>query len=734
VEDKALARLTQSVATTLNLGKGSLLALAMDAELAEPVWFTRFLMDPVTGISYDEPAPNNFSFNSPYGACPTCSGLGRVLNLNPESTVPHPERSILKGALAPLEDTHMGPLEEAVRSAFKAAKQKTSTPWQDLPEEFRNLLLTGDPELSASQLDRIEIDQTHISGRFVGLAAYLRTRFLHTGSDQVRATAEQYLQEDVCPTCNGARLKQESLFFRIDGQNISQLARLDLDALLAWFEGIEDRLSDRQRLIAAELLKEIRKRLGFLLDVGLGYLSLDRPARSLSGGEAQRIRLATQIGSQLMGVLYILDEPSIGLHQRDNQRLIRSLHNLRDLGNTVLVVEHDKDMMLASDYLVDIGPGAGFHGGRVVAEGPPAQFLLQASVTAEYLDGRRRIPIPAQRRKPGKAKLTLKGCTGHNLKHVTLEVPLGLFVCVSGVSGSGKSSLINQTLFPLLHQHAFGFKRATLPYESVKGLEHLDKVIEIDQKPIGRTPRSNPATYTGLFTFIRELFTELPESKIRGYQPGRFSFNVKGGRCETCGGAGLQTLEMNFLPDVYVTCPTCRGKRYNRETLEVRYKGRSIADVLNMTVEDALGFFEALPRICQKIQALYDVGLGYIQLGQAATTLSGGEAQRMKIATELSKRDTGRTFYILDEPTTGLHFQDIEKLLQVLNLLVEKGNTVLVIEHNLDVIAYADWVIDLGPEGGSGGGEIIATGPPEVVAGVKRSHTGRFLKTELGLA
>lgn len=731
VEDKALLRMTQSVSTTLNYGKGSMLILEMEQQASEPVWFTRFLMDPESGISYDEPAPNTFSFNSPYGACPTCDGLGRVLNLNLEATLPHPERSIIKGALAPLGETHMGDLDTAVRQVLKLYKVKASTPWEELPEEVRQVILHGDPELSAGQKDRVEMDQTFLNGRFVGLTTYLRARFLQTGSDQVRATAEQFLAEDTCPSCGGARLRRESLHFRIDGQNIAELAHKDLHALADWFEGLEARISERQRLIAGELLKEIRKRLGFLVEVGLDYLTLDRPARTLSGGEAQRIRLATQIGSQLMGVLYILDEPSIGLHQRDNHRLIRSLQNLRDIGNTVLVVEHDRDMMLMADYLVDVGPGAGFHGGRVVAEGPPEAFLQLPSATADYLAGRRSIPIPPERRKPGKKKLVLTGCTGHNLKNVTLEIPLGVFVCVTGVSGSGKSSLINQTLYPLLHAHAFGYKRTTLPYSDIKGLEHVDKVIEIDQKPIGRTPRSNPATYTGLFTLIRELFTELPESKIRGYQPGRFSFNVKGGRCETCGGAGLQTLEMNFLPDVYVECPTCRGRRYNRETLEVRYKGKSVADVLGMTVEDALGFFESLPRIREKIQALSDVGLGYIQLGQAATTLSGGEAQRMKIATELSKRATGKTIYILDEPTTGLHFQDIDKLLHVLDLLVQKGNTVLVIEHNLDVIAYADWLIDLGPEGGTGGGEIIATGTPEQVAREPRSHTGRFLQAEL---
>ncbi len=729
VNDKATARLTQSITTALNYGKGSLLML--DATTDVPQWYSRNLNDPESGISYDEPAPNSFSFNSPYGACPACDGLGRVLNLEESAVVHDPLESIEKGAIAVLEEPFTTDLAEALKTLARQQGAKLNQPWKQLPAAFRKIALHGDPDLNELLVPDAFPQQLYFGGKFMGMVRYLRLRYLHAYSEQVRASAEAYLKEDLCPTCGGARLKQESLYFRLADKNIYDLATMDVAQLQAWFESLHTHLSERQNLIAHELIKEIKKRLVFLLDVGLDYLSLDRPSKSLSGGEAQRIRLATQIGSQLMGVLYILDEPSIGLHARDNAKLIGSLKNLRDLGNSVIVVEHDKEMMLAADYIVDIGPGAGVHGGRIVAQGTPAQFLAQRSATADYLSGTRRIPLPAQRRKPADKFITLKGASGHNLKNVTLELPLGLFVCISGVSGSGKSSLINQTLYPLLHQHAYGFKKATLPYESIEGLKHIDKVIEIDQKPIGRTPRSNPATYTGVFTHIRELFSELPESKIRGYKPGRFSFNVKGGRCETCGGAGVQVIEMNFLPDVQVQCPTCRGKRFNRETLEVRYKGKSISDVLNMTVEDAVSFFEAHPRIRIKLQAMHDVGLGYITVGQPATTLSGGEAQRMKIATELGKRDSGQTFYILDEPTTGLHFQDIEKLLTTLQLLVAKGNTVLVIEHNMDVVKVADWVIDLGPEGGNGGGRILAAGTPEHIAKQKNSYTGRFLKPEL---
>ncbi|MCE3007327.1 MAG: excinuclease ABC subunit UvrA [Bacteroidetes bacterium] len=729
VNEKSLGRLTKSVTDALNYGKGSMLVYVPDTE--ETTYYCRDLMDPETGLSYPEPEPNSFSFNSPYGACPTCSGLGQVLTLIRDALLPEPTKTLLKGAIPPMDDALEIPILDGLKKLAKVQPELGKTPVHKLADELVHYVLYGDPAFDYNR-DREFFNETlFVKGRYMGLQSFLQIRYLNASSEQAKAEIEQYLQYDPCPTCQGARLRKESLWFKIDNHNIWEVASKDLQQLAEWLDGLEDRLSERQRLIATELLKEIRQRVSFLLEVGLEYLSLDRSTRSLSGGEAQRIRLATQIGSQLMGVLYILDEPSIGLHQADNARLIRSLHELRDLGNTVLVVEHDRDMMLASDYIVDIGPGAGVHGGRVISQGAPAHFLAQGGLTADYLSGRKTIRLPDNRRAPGSKYLRLLGASGHNLQQVDLEVPLGLFVCITGMSGSGKSSLINQTLYPILHEHSYRFRKNALPYTSVEGLEHIDKVIEIDQKPIGRTPRSNPATYTGLFTFIRQLFTELPESKIRGYKPGRFSFNIKGGRCETCKGAGLQVIEMNFLPDVHVLCPTCRGRRYNRETLEIRYKGKSIHDVLEMTVEDAMGFFESIPHLQTRIQALYDVGLGYVRLGQAATTLSGGEAQRMKIATELSKKQTGKTFYILDEPTTGLHFQDIAVLLDVLNRLVEKGNTVLVIEHNLDVVKVADWVVDLGPRGGRNGGRILAAGTPEAIADSPESLTGQYLKPEL---
>jgi excinuclease ABC subunit A len=728
VNEANLSRLTQSLTATLNHGKGSMLVMTAQEGVAS--WYCRNLMDPISGISYDEPAPNSFSFNSPYGACPVCDGLGKVMEPVLEALI-DPEKTLAKGAIKPLEELDDRALTEQFRSLMRQKGIPLNVAWKDLQEDQRNWVLQGEPEFEPS-LVREDPGQTLLlQGAYIGLSHFLRFWYKFARSESMRTDAEQYLQRQSCPECHGARLKKESLHFKIDDLNIWQLACMDLRQLRTWVLEVDARLTDRQRIIAQELLKEIGKRIDFLLDVGLDYLTLDREARTLSGGEAQRIRLATQIGSQLVGVLYILDEPSIGLHQRDNTRLIESLKRIRDLGNSVIVVEHDKEIMLEADYVIDIGPGAGIHGGQLVAQGTPQQILQAPSATADFLSNRRQIPIPAQRRKPGKDWLSLKGATGHNLKNVDLNIPLGCFVCVTGVSGSGKSSLVNHTLYPILHTHAYNFPKQGLPYREITGLEKLDKVIEIDQKPIGRTPRSNSATYTGLFTFIRELFSELPESKIRGYQPGRFSFNVKGGRCETCKGAGVETIEMNFLPDVYVECGTCRGKRYNRETLEIRYKGKSISDVLNMTVDDAVSFFEAHPRIRLKLDALQAVGLGYITIGQPATTLSGGEAQRMKISTELSKRDTGRTFYILDEPTTGLHFQDIDVLLQTLQKLVDKGNTVLVIEHNMDVIKVADWVIDVGPEGGTAGGQILAEGTPETVAQHASSHTARYLKGEL---
>jgi excinuclease ABC subunit A len=729
VEDKFMGRLTQSVTAALNAGKGSLIAWVPDDGTS--AWYCRDLMDPESGISYPSPEPNSFSFNSPYGACPTCAGLGKVMNLVTENLLVNPDKPLAAGALPVMDDSLEVPILDGLRKLAKQHPELTKTPAAQLSPALLELVWHGDEGLNWAQDQELFNDTLFIRNRFIGLRHYMEHRYLHTWAEQAKAEIEQYLQYDPCPDCGGARLRKESLWFKVDGKNIHELATLELDHLQAWLQDLEARLSDRQVAIAKELLKEIRQRVQFLLDVGLEYLCLDRAARSLSGGESQRIRLATQIGSQLMGVLYILDEPSIGLHQADNERLIHSLHALRDLGNTILVVEHDKDMMLASNYILDIGPGAGVHGGRIVNQGPPDRFLAQGGITADYLSGRRTIPVPTIRRPLGDKAIVLSGASGHNLQNVTVSFPLGVFHVVTGMSGSGKSTLINHTLYPLLHQHAYRFKKAVLPYTEISGLAHIDKVIQIDQKPIGRTPRSNPATYTGLFTHIRNLFAELAESKIRGYKPGRFSFNVKGGRCETCKGAGLQVIEMNFLPDVHVPCPDCRGKRYNRETLEVRYKGKSIYDVLEMTVEDALAFFEHLPHLRAKLQALQDVGLGYVRLGQAATTLSGGEAQRMKIATELSKRATGRTFYILDEPTTGLHFQDVAVLLQVLNRLVELGNTVLVIEHNLDVIKVADWVTDIGPRGGRNGGQVLVAGTPEDVAAHPESLTGRFLRAEL---
>jgi len=722
------SRLYKSVVLALNYGKGSMLMLDSNTNVTH--WYCRTLMDPESGISYDEPSPNSFSFNSVYGYCRSCVGLGLVMLPNVEAIVADPNLPMNGGGLAPLDKLWGSEIDLALRHLGKKYNFTTTNPFKLLPPDVQQIVLYGEPEIELPLATPDFVNSLVYHHQFIGIGNYLNLLYL-TRSEAVKWWAEKFLNPQLCPTCNGARIKQESLYFKIGGKNIYEVASMQLSTLKDWFANIETQLSKKQILIATELLKEIRKRIDFLVEIGLEYLTLSRSAKTLSGGEAQRIRLATQIGSQLMGVLYILDEPSIGLHQRDNQKLIQSLKNLRDLGNSIIVVEHDKEMMLSADYLVDIGPGAGEHGGKIVATGEPSQFLDIPTVTADYLTNRRKINTPKNRRKPKDKFLTLSDATGNNLKNVTLHLPLELLVCISGVSGSGKSSLINHTLYPILHQHIY--KQATTPltFRKIEGLEHIDKVIEIDQKPIGRTPRSNSATYTGVFSFIRDLFCQLPESLIRGYKPGRFSFNVKGGRCETCGGGGVQVIEMNFLPDVQVECPTCRGKRYNRETLEVRYKGKSISDVLNMTVGDGLAFFQPIPRIKNKLQALYDVGLGYLHIGQPATTLSGGEAQRMKIATELGKRDTGKTIYLLDEPTTGLHFQDIEVLLRVLNQLVDKRNTVIVIEHNLDVIKVADWVIDLGPEGGNGGGHIIAQGTPEAIAKHSDSYTGRFLKGEL---
>lgn len=724
-DNKDRARISQSVNRALKEGKGIIQVLDEQNTL---YYFSKFLMDPKTGLSYDEPAPNTFSFNSPYGACPVCNGLGEIQEITEESVIPDKNLSISRGGILPLGEYRDIWIFKKIEAILKRYNCSLSTPIKNIPADVLKVLLYGDDVPVA--VPSVKYPGTEWNTRFEGIVNFLEKQ-REEGSENVKQWVEDFTITRTCPECKGARLKKESLHFRIDGKNIAELAAMDMGQLSNWLVGLEDRLSDKQRIIAAEVLKEIRKRIGFLLDVGLDYLHMNRPIKTLSGGEAQRIRLATQIGTQLTGVMYILDEPSIGLHARDNTRLIQSLKSLRDLGNTVLVVEHDKEMMLEADYLLDIGPGAGRHGGMVVAQGKPKDFLQQNSPTALYLKGERTIPYPASRRTGNGKKLVLTGATGHNLKDITLELPLGTFICITGVSGSGKSTLIHDTLYPVLMQHFYGSRTEALPYKKIEGLEHLDKVIEVDQSPIGRTPRSNPATYTGVFTDIRDLFAQLPEAKTRGYKPGRFSFNVKGGRCETCQGGGLRIIEMEFLPDVQVLCETCKGRRYNRETLEVRYKGKSIADVLNMTVEEAVVFFENHPRILRKIATLNDVGLGYISLGQHATTLSGGEAQRVKLAAELAKRDTGKTLYIFDEPTTGLHFQDIEHLLNVLQKLADKGNTVLVIEHNMDVIKAADYIIDLGPEGGERGGYIVATGTPEEVAQHPESYTGQYLRKEL---
>jgi len=718
-------RIAQSLATALKEGKGLLMLLDQNEAIHH---FSKYLMDPKSGLSYDEPAPNSFSFNSPYGACPSCNGLGVIEEITEESIIPDKSLSISRGGILPLGEFRDIWIFKKIEAILKRHKVNLTTPIKNLPKEVIDVLLYGDNVPVA--VKSVKYPGTNWNTKFEGIIKFLEKQ-KDGGSEKIQKWINDFTVTKTCPECDGYRLKKESLHFLIADKNIGELARLDINSLGKWFENVEERLSDKQNIIAAEVLKEIRKRIGFLLDVGLDYLNLNRPLRTLSGGEAQRIRLATQIGTQLVGVLYILDEPSIGLHQRDNMKLIRALKDLRDLGNSVIVVEHDKDMMLESDHIIDVGPGAGRHGGQVVAQGSPEEFLKIGGATAEYLKGKRKIEVPSERRKGNGKFLKLKGAKGHNLKNVNLTLPLGKLTLITGVSGSGKSTLIHETLFPLLNQSFYRSRKEPLAHDKIDGIKHLDKVIEVDQSPIGRTPRSNPATYTGVFTDIRALFSELPEAKIRGYKPGRFSFNVKGGRCETCEGAGLRLIEMDFLPDVHVPCETCKGKRYNRETLEVRFKGKSISDVLEMTVEEAVVFFENQPKILRRIKTLHDVGLGYISLGQHATTLSGGEAQRVKLSTELSKKDTGKTIYILDEPTTGLHFQDIQHLLDVLNRLVDKGNTVLIIEHNMDVIKVADYIIDLGPEGGAGGGEIVCEGTPEEIIKNKKSYTSKFLAQEL---
>ena len=753
VTDDLKARLSQSVQTSLKLGKDLIFVLiesdveskskvsskSKDSALvASPtgggegaiVQYSKMLMCEDTGISYEEPSPNAFSFNSPYGACPVCKGLGTTFHINMEAVIPDSSVSISEGGIAPLGEERDAYVYRQMTEIAKKNKISLKAAVKDLPERSLNILLYGNEEGEETEIDfeNVKFDP---SAPYEGIVNMLRRWFNNGYSEGLREWAEGYMQLKPCESCGGARLKKESLWFKIVNRNIAELSDMNLDNLAAWMDGIELRISNKQATIAKDVLKEIRERLQFLLDVGLTYLTLGRPSKTLSGGESQRIRLATQIGSQLQGITYILDEPSIGLHQRDNHRLIDALKNLRNIGNSVLVVEHDKDIMLAADYLIDIGPKAGYHGGEIVAEGIPSELLKLNTLTSNYLNGHFKIEVPKERRKGNGKFLELKGAKGNNLDNVDAKFPLGKFIVISGVSGSGKSTLINDTLYPILAKHAYGSKGMPLEYKSIKGLENIDKVIEIDQSPIGRTPRSNPATYCGFFTEIRTLFASVPEAKIRGYNAGRFSFNVKSGRCDVCEGGGMRVIEMNFLPDVYVHCEKCNGKRYNRETLEIRYKGKSIADVLNMTVEEAVQFFQPVPFLYRKIKVLEEVGLGYITLGQSAVTLSGGEAQRVKLSTELAKRDTGKTFYILDEPTTGLHFEDIRHLLDVLNKLVDRGNSVLVIEHNMDVIKVADHIIDIGPEGGDGGGKILFEGTPEELIKNKESHTARFLKEEL---
>ena len=726
-------RLKKSVQMAMKQGEGLLMIMDYDTKAIKH--FSKRLMCPTTGISYSDPAPNTFSFNSPQGACPRCKGLGYINEIDLEKVIPNRKLNIHDGAIAPLGKYKNQMIFWQIDAILKKYSCDLKTPVNDIPDEALNEILYGSLETI-----RIDKELVHTSSdyfvSFDGVVKYLRNVMDNDESTSGQKWADQFLAECQCPECHGQRLNREALSYRIWDKNISELASMDLSELRQWLDDLEQptptaKLDSQQQQISAEILKEIRTRLDFLLDVGLDYLALNRQSSSLSGGESQRIRLATQIGSQLVNVLYILDEPSIGLHQRDNDRLIRSLKDLRDLGNTVIVVEHDRDMMLNADYIVDIGPKAGRKGGEVVFQGTIDEMLKANTITAQYLSGERNIEVPKQRRKGNGKSLVLRGCRGNNLKNITVEFPLGELILVTGVSGSGKSTLINETLYPILSKHFYRSLQQPMPYDSIEGLEYIDKVVNVDQSPIGRTPRSNPATYTGVFSDIRSLFVNLPEAQIRGYKPGRFSFNVKGGRCETCGGNGYKTIEMNFLPDIQVPCEECHGKRYNRETLEVRFKGKSIADVLDMTINQAVEFFENVPDILRKIKTIQEVGLGYIKLGQPSTTLSGGESQRVKLATELSKRDTGKTLYILDEPTTGLHFEDIRILMDVLQKLVDRGNTVIIIEHNLDVIKLADHIIDMGPEGGRGGGTVLATGTPEQVAKSKKGFTPKFLKEEL---
>lgn len=728
VSEKDLTRINRTIKEAMNQGKGTLMVL--DEESEKIRHFSKKLMCPTTGISYNEPEPNTFSFNSPYGACPVCNGLGTINEVDLNKVMPDKSLSIRRGGIKPLGEFKNNWVFKQLEAIGIKYGFDLNTPINEIPDEAIHVILNGTNETVQIKKEYLGITSSY-SLTFEGVINYILNYSHDNGGRSAKRWAKAFMNYRVCPECHGARLNKESLYFKIDGRNISELSSMSLNHLSKWLVDIENRLTDKQRRIAHEILREIRNRVNFLLQVGIGYLHLNRPARSLSGGESQRIRLATQIGSQLTGVLYILDEPSIGLHQRDNHKLIKALKDLRDIGNSIFVVEHDKDTILSADHVIDIGPGAGRHGGEIVAQGTPGEIRLLDTETAAYLSGRKMISIPDRRREGNGKFIQIEGVTGNNLKDLTIRFPLGKFICVTGVSGSGKSTLINETLYPVMSNHFYRSLKNPLPYKNITGLGHVDKVIEIDQSPLGRTPRSNPATYTKVFDEIRKLFGNLPESKIRGYKPGRFSFNVKGGRCETCKGAGVQTIEMNFLPDVYVLCEDCHGKRYNRETLEVRYKGHSINDVLNMTINQAVIFFENIPSIILKLKSLREVGLGYITLGQSSTTLSGGEAQRVKLASELAKKDTGNTLYILDEPTTGLHFEDVNVLLGVLNKLVDKGNTVIVIEHNMEVIKVADHIIDLGPEGGEEGGRLIAEGTPESVIKTNNSYTAFYLKKEL---
>lgn len=721
-------RLAESIKTAMYHGEDILMVIDQDTQEAR--YFSRNLMCPTSGISYPNPEPNNFSFNSPKGACESCNGLGTVNEINMKKIVPNPKLSIKQGGFAPLGEYKSTWIFKQLETIGEKFNFKLTDPIEKISAEAMEVIMHGGKEKFEVSSKTLGVTKDYKID-FEGISNFIKNQFDESGSATIKRWAKEFMDEVKCPVCEGSRLRKESLYFKVNGKNIAELTDMDISDLANWFEELNKDLSENQKKIASEVVKEVKSRLSFLVNVGLNYLSLSRSSKSLSGGEAQRIRLATQIGSQLVGVLYILDEPSIGLHQRDNEKLIHSLEQLRDIGNSVIVVEHDKDMIERADYVIDIGPKAGKNGGQIISKGTPAELLKEHTLTASYLNGEMEIAVPKKRREGNGKVLKLSGATGNNLKNVSIELPLGKLICVTGVSGSGKSTLINETLYPILNAHFFNGVKKPQPYKKIEGLEHIDKIIDIDQSPIGRTPRSNPATYTEVFSEIRSLFTMTSEAMIRGYKPGRFSFNVNGGRCETCEGSGVRTIEMSFLPDVYVECETCQGKRFNRETLEIRYKGKSISDVLNMTVAEAVPFFENIPKIYRKVKALEDVGLGYITLGQQSTTLSGGEAQRIKLAGELSKKDTGNTFYILDEPTTGLHFEDIRVLMEVIEKLVNKGNTVLIIEHNMDVIKLADYIIDIGPEGGKGGGQLIAKGTPEEVAKNKKSYTAKFLKKEL---